>query len=84
MSERISGRLRGGVAVLVLAASFVAGEAWAEPLPEGPAMSVLNPKWHAPDGFLSPTLDGSWSFRMVANAWAPNVIKLDAASDSGG
>jgi hypothetical protein len=71
------GWLLSGVALLM------AGLAPAAALAEEPTMSALNPNAHAPLGFIGPTFDGDWRFRIAINGWAPNVIHIEAKTDEG-
>ena len=61
---------------------LMAGLAPAAALAEEPPMSALNPNAHAPLGFIGPTFDGDWRFRIAINGWAPNVIQFNAKTDS--
>jgi len=51
----------------------------------GPAVSALNPNRPAPDGFLAPTLEGDWRFRIAVAPWLPNVLEIEGSTalDSG-
>jgi hypothetical protein len=61
---------------------LMAGLAPAAAVAEGPPMSALNPNAHAPLGFIAPTFDGDWRFRIAINGWATNVIHIEAQTDS--
>ena len=50
---------------------------------EEPAMSALNPNAHAPLGFIAPTFDGDWRFRVAINGWAPNVVHIETKTALG-
>ena len=50
---------------------------------QGPAVSALNPNRPAPDGFLAPTLEGDWRFRVAANVWVPNVLEINTSTAAG-
>ena len=63
---------------------LMAGFAPAAALAEEPTMSALNPNAHAPLGFIAPTFDGDWRFRVAINGWAPNVIHFEAETPLGG
>ncbi len=60
--------------------AVVGPAALAEP---GPAVSALNPNRAAPDGFLAPTLEGDWRFRVALDIWAPFTLEIDASSAVG-
>ena len=60
------------------AALLLTGLAPAAARAEEPTMSALNPNAHAPLGFIAPTFDGDWRFRIAINGWAPNVIHIEA------
>ena len=84
MRARFKRRLLFGAAALAVAVNFDPGHALAEAPPDdGWAASALNPSRPAPDGFLSPTLEGDWRFRIAANIWAPNVINIDVKTARG-
>jgi hypothetical protein len=61
---------------------LMAGLAPAAAVAEGPPMSALNPNAHAPLGFIAPTFDGDWRFRIAINGWATNVIHIETKTDS--
>ena len=78
MKTECKGWLLSGAALLV------AGLAPNAVLAEEPAMSALNPNAHAPVGFIAPTFDGGWRFRIAINVYAPNVIHIEAKTASRG
>lgn len=67
-----------GVALLTTGLAHAATRA------EEPTMSALNPNAHAPVGFIAPTFDGDWRFRIAINGWAPNVIHFESETPFGG
>jgi hypothetical protein len=71
---------RGSAALFVLMA-LVGSAARAE---TGQAVSALNPNRPAPDGWMMPTLEGDWRFRIAAEAWLPNVLDVRASTAAGG
>lgn len=84
MGTRLVRWILFGAAALTVALGVAPGRALAEPPPDdGWAASALNPSRPAPDGFLSPTLEGDWRFRIAANIWAPNVIRIDVSNARG-
>lgn len=72
MKARYTSWLLSGAALLL------AGLAPAAALAEETTMSELNPNAHAPRGFIAPTFDGDWRFRIAINGWAPDVIHIEA------
>jgi hypothetical protein len=68
-----------GLATLLLMA-VVAPAALAE---SEPAVSALNPNRPAPEGFLTPTLDGDWRFRVALDIWVPATLLIDVSTDLG-
>ena len=73
-------------AVLVIASlspvGALAEDALAEGAPaEGYPMSELNPNAPAPNGWIAPTFDGDWRFRLELDAWAATVIQVTAEKD---
>lgn len=70
--------MKGGhrVGLLCVAASLIVGLAPALALAEGPPMSALNPHAPAPQGFIGPTLEGPWRFRLAVNTWLTNVVEI--------
>ncbi len=84
MKARCRGWQLVGAALSVLV-GFAPVVALAEPGPTGkPGMSALNPNAPAPQGFIGPTLEGDWRFRIALNGWAPTTIEVIATTPGGG